>query len=114
MIGWLNGRLTPIKALDGGPWSGASQAGKGAADGQVVGRRSEDGGKLVAIVANCEEMKQLPPWSKATVFMRKNLRQAIVDTKQEVEKVDESVNRLGIVTKEKKRKNDEVLLSNRK
>ena len=38
------------------------------------------------------------------------MRQAIADTKQEVEKVDEFVNRLGIVTKEKKRKNDKVFL----
>ena len=66
--------------------------------------------KLVEIVANCEEVKQLPPESKATVFMRKNLRQTISDTKQEVQIADEFVNGLGIVTKEKKRKNDEVLL----
>jgi len=64
--------------------------------------------KLTEIVANCEKMKQLPPESKATVFMRKNLRQAIVDTKREVQKAEEFVNGLSIVTKEKKRKNDEV------
>ena len=51
--------------------------------------------KLVEIVANCEEMKQLPPATKATVFMRKNLRQAIADMKQEVKKVEEFVNGLG-------------------
>ena len=65
--------------------------------------------KLVEIVANCEEMKQLPPESKATVFMRKNLRQAIADTKQEVQRAEEFVDGLGIIAKEKKRKNDEVL-----
>ena len=67
--------------------------------------------KLVEIVANCEEMKQLPPESKATVFMRKNLRQAIADTKEEVQKAEEFVNGPGIITKEKKRKNDEVLFN---
>ena len=67
--------------------------------------------KLFEILANCEKMKQLPPESKATVFMRKNLLQAIADTKQEVKKAEEFVNGLGIITKEKKRKNDEVLLS---
>ena len=66
--------------------------------------------KLVEIVANCEEMKQLPPESKATVFMRKNLRQVIADTKQEVQRAEEFVNGLGIIAKEKKRKNEEVLL----
>ena len=64
--------------------------------------------KLVEILANCEKMKQLPPATKVTVFMRKNLRHAITDAKQEVDKVDAFVNGLGIVTKEKKRKNDEV------
>ena len=66
--------------------------------------------KLVEILANCEKMKQLPPESKASVFMRKNLRQAIEDTKQEVQRAEEFVNGLGIIAKEKKRKNDEVLL----
>ena len=66
--------------------------------------------KLVEILADCEKMKQLPPESKATVFMRKNLRQAIVDTKEEVKKAEKFVNGLGIIAKEKKRKNDEVLL----
>ena len=64
--------------------------------------------KLVEIVANCEKMKQLPPESKATVFMRNNLRQAIADTKQEVKKTEKFVSGIGITTKEKKRKNDEV------
>ena len=64
--------------------------------------------KLTEIVANCEKMKQLPPESKATVFMRTNLRQAIDDTKQELLKAEEFINGLGIIGKEKKRKNDEV------
>jgi len=53
--------------------------------------------KLVEIVAHCVELKQLPLESKATVFMRKNLRQAIADTKQEVLKAEEFVNGLGII-----------------
>ena len=70
---------------------------------------------LVEIVANCEKMKQLPPESKATVFMRKNLQQAITDAKQEVLKTEEFVSGLGIiivpvVAEEKKLKKDEVLL----
>ena len=44
--------------------------------------------KLLEIVANCEEMKQLPPASKATVFMRKNLMQTITDMKQQVKKAE--------------------------
>ena len=69
--------------------------------------------KLVEIVAHCVELKQLPPESKATVFMRKNLRQAITDTKQEVLKAEEFVNGLGIivpvVAEEKKLEKDEVV-----
>lgn len=42
--------------------------------------------KLREIVANCEEMKVLPPACKATVLMRKNLKQAIADMKLEVQK----------------------------
>ena len=53
--------------------------------------------KLREIMANCEEMKQLPPESKAAVFMRTNLRQAIADTKQEVKKAKEFVNGLGVI-----------------
>ena len=53
--------------------------------------------KLIAIVANCEKMKQLPPESKATVFMRTNLRQAIADTKEEVDKAKEFVDGIGII-----------------
>ena len=69
--------------------------------------------KLVEIVAHCVELKQLPPESKATVFMRKNLRQAITDTKQEVLKAEEFVNGLGfivpVVAEEKKLEKDEVV-----
>ena len=68
--------------------------------------------KLVEIVANCGKMKQLPPATKATVFMRKNLRQAIADTKQQVKRVEEFVN--GIIVpfaEEKKLEKDEVCLN---
>ena len=66
--------------------------------------------KLIEIVTNCEEMKQLPPESKATVFMRTNLRQAMEDTKQEVKKAKEFVNGLGIpdVVAEEKKLMDKV------
>ena len=70
--------------------------------------------KGIEIVANCEEMKQLPPATKATVFMRKNLRQAIADTKEEVKKAEEFVNDLGIIVavapseKQKGKGDDEV------
>ena len=71
--------------------------------------------KLVEILANCEKMKQLPSESKATVLMRKNLRQAIADTKQEVKKAEEFVNGLGIIVpaappseKQKGKDGDEV------
>ena len=64
---------------------------------------------------NCEEMKQLHPLTKAIVFMRKNLRQAIADTKQEVQKAEEFANSLGIivpdvVAEEKKLEKDEVCI----
>jgi len=42
--------------------------------------------KLCEVVANCEEMKELPPATKATAFMRKNLRQEIADMKENVKK----------------------------
>ena len=70
--------------------------------------------KLNEILANCEKIKQLPPATKATVFMRKNLRQAIEDTKQEVKKAKEFVNGLGIIVavapseKQKGKDGDEV------
>ena len=69
--------------------------------------------KLNEILANCEKIKQLPPATKATVFMRKNLRQAIEDTKQEVKKAKEFVNGLGIIvavapSEKQKGKDDEV------
>ena len=50
--------------------------------------------KLLEIVAHCEEMKQLPPSTKATVFMRKNLRQSFADMKQQVKKAEMFVNRI--------------------
>ena len=53
--------------------------------------------KLVEIMTNCEKMKQLPPASKATVFMRKNLRQAIADTQEEVKMSEVLVSGLGII-----------------
>ena len=37
--------------------------------------------KQLEIFANCEEMKQLPPANKTTLFMRNNLRQSIADMK---------------------------------
>ena len=71
--------------------------------------------KLVEIVANCEKMKHLPPESKAIVFTRKNLRQAIDDTKQEVEKAEEFVNGIGIiisaVDEKEKLEKDEVFFN---
>ena len=65
--------------------------------------------KLLEIVAHCEEMKQLPPSSKATVFMRKNLRQSFADMKQQVKKAEMFVN--GIIPAEDEQvtvKEDEV------
>ena len=71
--------------------------------------------KLVEIVFNCEEIKQLPPASKTAVFVRKNLRQATADTKQVAQKDEEFVwNGLGIivpkVAEEKKLEKDDVWL----
>jgi len=62
--------------------------------------------KLLEIVANCEEMKQLPPTNKATVFMRKNLMQTITELK----KAEGFVNGvIPAVTVQQVVKDDEVL-----
>jgi len=67
--------------------------------------------KLCEIVANCEEMKMLPPTSKASVFMRKNLRQAIADMKQEVQKaLVFALNRIRAIPEDKRGQPDEVLV----
>ena len=52
--------------------------------------------KLIEIIADCEEMKLLPSATKASVFMRKNLRQSMADTKQEVAKAVEFVKTISI------------------
>ena len=62
--------------------------------------------KLLEIVANCEELKQLPPTNKATVFMRKNLIQTITELK----KTEGFVNGvIPAVTVQQVVKDDEVL-----
>ena len=63
--------------------------------------------KLRKILANGEKMKQLPAESKATVFMRKNLRQAIADTKQEVKKAEEFTKRACAIPEEEKAAKDD-------
>ena len=66
--------------------------------------------KLLEIVANCEEMKQLPPLSKATVFMRKNLMQTFTELKQQVKKADGFANGvISTVTVQQVVKDDQVL-----
>ena len=53
--------------------------------------------KLIEIIADCEEMKLLPSATKASVlFMRKNLRQSMADTKQEVAKAVEFVKTISV------------------
>ena len=60
--------------------------------------------KLIEIVADCEEMKLLPSAIKASVFMRKNLRQSITDSKQEVAKAVEFVKTFSIAPVEGEKK----------
>ena len=60
--------------------------------------------KLVKIIADCEEMKLLPSAIKASVFMRKNLRQSITDSKQEVAKAVEFVKTISITPEEGEKK----------
>ena len=52
--------------------------------------------KLLQFIADCEELKLLPPESKATVFMRQNLKQAMASTKQQVTKTVEFVKTFSI------------------
>ena len=63
---------------------------------------------LVEIVANCEEIKQLSPATKATIFMLKNLQQAIADTKQVVQKDEEFLFDVPEVVEEKKLEKGDV------
>ena len=52
--------------------------------------------KLRLISATCDEMKLLPPSTKTSVFMRKNLRQTIADVKKEKEKAEEFLKAISI------------------
>ena len=63
--------------------------------------------KLIEIVADCEEMKLLPSETKASVFMRKNLRQSMADTKQEVAKAVEFVKTISVTPVEGEQKVEE-------
>ena len=63
--------------------------------------------KLVEILADCEEMKLLPSATKASVFMRKNLRQSMADTKQEVAKAVEFVKTISFTPVEGEQKVEE-------
>ena len=40
--------------------------------------------KLMAVIANCQQMKQLPPARKATAFIRKNLEKNLKEVKEEL------------------------------
>ena len=64
--------------------------------------------KLIEILADCEEMKLLPSATKASVFMRKNLRQSMADSKQEVAKAVEFVNTISITPEECKKVAEKV------
>ena len=66
--------------------------------------------KLLEIVANCEEMKQLAPLSKATVFMRKNLMQTFSELKQQVKNAEGFANGvISAVTAQQVVKEEQVL-----
>ena len=69
--------------------------------------------KLIEILADCEEMKLLPSATKASVFMRKNLRQSMADSKQEVAKAVEFVKTISIAQDEGEKKvTEKVEVSN--
>jgi len=68
--------------------------------------------KLIEILADCEEMKLLPSATKASVFMRKNLRQSMADSKQEVAKAVKFVNTISITPEECKKVAEKVEVQN--
>ena len=44
--------------------------------------------KLMAVIANCQQMKQLPPERKGSSFLRENLKQTLKEVTEEVEQAD--------------------------
>ena len=49
--------------------------------------------KLMAVIADCNEIKQLPAASKATVSVRKNLEKKLKEVKKEVQLADQFLKR---------------------
>ena len=49
--------------------------------------------KLLAVIANCQKMKQLPAASKATKSLWKNLKRMQKEMKEEVEQADNFLKR---------------------
>ena len=81
MVEWEIGAQQGIGKVDHGQGHLAQEKDLLMAKLKAVEVKMEEGEglrqKLIEIVANCDKMKQLPPESKATVFMMKNLRQAL-------------------------------------
>ena len=49
--------------------------------------------KLTVVIANCKEMKKLPPASKVAVSMRKNLEKKLKEVKEEIQLADQFLKR---------------------
>ena len=50
--------------------------------------------KLRSLVAHCQEIKQLPPGSKATVSIRRNLEKRLKEVREEIQLADQFLNRM--------------------
>ena len=49
--------------------------------------------KLIAVIADCHEMKQLPPERKGSSYLRENLKQTLMEVKEEVIMADSFLQR---------------------
>ena len=47
----------------------------------------------MAVIANCQKMKQLPPERKGSSFIRENLKQKLKEVKEELKMADSFLNR---------------------
>ena len=52
--------------------------------------------KLMAVIANCQKMKQLPPERKGSSFIRENLKQKLKEVNEELKMADSFLNRTNI------------------
>ena len=50
----------------------------------------------MAVIANCQKMKQLPPERKGSSFIRENLKQKLKEVNEELKMADSFLNRTNI------------------